>query len=156
MFDNDMNNNTIHPPVKDAEIIMKIYNEINTNIRFTDEISFKLLGLVPFVSSLGILGLSMSDLTQSPVAALISIFAAIVTSALFIWEIRNMQICKWWIERLVKIESENAWIMFGCKSRPEGHGRIVRKTVAQYLIYSITISSWIMFAIIILSDLSRI
>jgi hypothetical protein len=84
MFDNDMNNNAIPPPVKDAEIIMKIYNEINTNIRFTDEISFKLLGLVPFVSSVGILGLGMSDLSHSPIVALISIFAAVVTCSVYL------------------------------------------------------------------------
>ena len=46
--------------------VMKLYSEINANIRFTDEISFKLLGLVPFVSGAGILGISLSNLVSSP------------------------------------------------------------------------------------------
>ena len=97
----------------------KLYSEINANIRFTDEISFKLLGLVPFVSGAGIFGLTLSDLTSSPFATLISFFAAIVTFALFMWELRNIDMCKWFVSRAEKMESEN----FGMKAedvkRPE-------------------------------------
>ncbi len=73
--------------------VMKLYSEINANSRFTDEISFKLLGPVPFLSGDGIFGLALSDYTSSPYAALIPFFAAIVTFALFMWEVRNMQKC---------------------------------------------------------------
>ena len=79
---------------KDPEINMKIYNEINTSILFTNEVSFKLLGLFPFVSGASILGLVLSDLNLNPVTGLIAIFAAIVIFALFIWELRNIQMCK--------------------------------------------------------------
>ena len=74
--------NTSKPSLeKVPDFVMKLYNEINANIRFTDEISFKLLGLVPFISGAGIAGLDGSNLQSTPYGALISFFAAIITSA---------------------------------------------------------------------------
>jgi len=132
--------------------VMKLYSEINANIRFTDEISFKLLGLVPFVSGAGILGISLSNLVSSPYAALISFFAAIVTFALFMWEIKNIEICKWWISRLEKIEE----ICFElseeeiCRPKPKLIGLSARKSTAEKIIYTGAIGSWMIFGIMIM------
>jgi hypothetical protein len=134
--------------------VMKLYNEINENIRFTDEISFKLLGLVPLISGAGIAGLILSNLNFTPYGALISFFAAIVTSALFMWELRNMQICKFYIDRLKEIEINTFKINEKDAGRPKGRLRgIISKRIAEYIIYGSTIGSWIIFGITILSHI---
>lgn len=63
-----------------------LYSQICTNIRTTDEISFKLLGLVPFASGAGIIGISTIDKASliPRVRLLITLFAVTITFALFI------------------------------------------------------------------------
>ena len=77
----------------------KLYEQISANIRATDEISFKLLGLVPLISGAAIGTLVFKD-TQplgarlSPaLITLFALFAAAVTLGLFRWELRNVQEC---------------------------------------------------------------
>jgi len=57
--------------------VKTIYSEVCTNIRTTDEISFKLLGLVPFASGAGIIGISTLDKTSliPEVRLLVALFA---------------------------------------------------------------------------------
>jgi hypothetical protein len=131
----------------------KLYSETNANIRFTDEISFKLLGLVPFVSGAGIFGLTISDLTSSPFATLISFFAAFVTFALFMWELRNINMCKWFVSRAERIERENFRMQVKDVKRPEPKrllGLSARKTTSEYIIYLSAIGTWIIFGILTL------
>src|SRR5262245_60258784 len=94
----------------------KIYLAIREDIRRTDDISFRLLGLVPLVSGVGLLALMFSekvpgfvkDGSFSPLGAsvltVLSLFAALVTLGLLRWELRNVQTCKWLIQRAKKLE----------------------------------------------------
>jgi hypothetical protein len=73
-----------------------LYVEICTNIRETDDISFKLLGLVPLISGAGVVvALLNSDVLWSPAIYLISILGAGITFGLFRWELKNILICNW-------------------------------------------------------------
>jgi hypothetical protein len=87
----------------------RYYGELCSNIRATDDISFKLLGFVPLISGAGIIGvLSAKEKLSLPPAAvvLIALFAATVTTALYGWERRNIQICIWLIARAADVERE--------------------------------------------------
>ena len=111
------------------------YTNLCTNIRFTDDISFKLLGLVPLFSGSGLfLAVMRSDYFWSPAIYGISLFGALVTLGLFRWELRNIQICMWLIARggdLEKTEDATTARQFHRRSRsPLGIG----KTEAEKLI----------------------
>lgn len=87
--------------------LLKLYEEICKNIQITDDISFKLLGFVPVVSTSGatILGLvKIWDQVSSILVVFISITAMVVTFGLYKWEMRNTQRCKWIIGRAADIE----------------------------------------------------
>jgi hypothetical protein len=110
------------------------YTQICADIKATDEISFKLLGLVPLVSGAGILTLFLKNQdVSSPELFLISIFSALITLGIFRWELRNIQICSWlrWrADQLVGV------------TRPAPPGRF-GKTEAECLLYSATTVSWV-------------
>jgi len=90
---------------KKIELATRIYSEVCTNIRTTDEISFRLLGLVPLVSAAGIFGISLNkEFATSPLAIVISFFAAIVTGALFMWEWRNLKSCRSYLNYAMLLE----------------------------------------------------
>jgi hypothetical protein len=72
----------------------KIYTELRAGIRETDNISFRLLGLVPLVSGAALIGVILKEGTLGPVVTLLSLFAAGVTLGIFRWELRNTQTCK--------------------------------------------------------------
>jgi hypothetical protein len=99
----------------DAESIptskwLDLYKEIGTNIRTTDDISFKLLGLVPAFagSAAGALTLlAKSELLKGAAPGVVLALAIVglaVTFGLFRWELRNVQKCKWLIDRAVDLE----------------------------------------------------
>jgi len=87
----------------------KIYLGILEDIRRTDDISFRLLGLVPLVSGVGLLSILFSEKVPglvkdgclSPLGAsvltVLSLFAAAVTLGLMRWELRNVKNCSWLI-----------------------------------------------------------
>jgi len=78
--------------------VAKIYEELSTDIRATDEISFKLMGLVPLVSGTGLLALVLGlPVERAPLLIVFALFAAAVTLGLFRWELRNLQNCRWLI-----------------------------------------------------------
>jgi hypothetical protein len=156
------------------------YNEICTNIRTTDEISFRLLGLVPLISGAGIFGLSTdSKFASSPISVLISFFAAVVTFAIFIWERRNIQLCNWFIDCAKTMEKDEFnWKLGQYAGRPDRltFSKLFRrtpkpdptsvepppqaskssirleisKTAAEYIIYLTTMSAWTILGIMIL------
>lgn len=57
------------------------YEQINSNIRVTDEISFKLLGLVPPIpGSTIVIALSRGEIVSSPIIYFISLSGALSIS----------------------------------------------------------------------------
>ena len=73
---------------------MKIYDQISTNIRATDEISFRLMSFVPLASGVGLFSILLSKkdtLVNPPDIVFLSLFAAAITLGLFRWEIFNIR-----------------------------------------------------------------
>lgn len=104
-MDNQVQTSTANPETD--KFLVKVYEEICTNIRTSDDISFKLLGFVPLISGSGAAILTVSKIwadTSSVAILLISIVASIVTFGLFKWELRNVQKCDWLIERAAEFE----------------------------------------------------
>lgn len=126
---------------------VKIYEQLSVDIRATDEVSFKLLGLVPLVSGTGLIALLFAqDARPSPqLIILLSLFAAAITLGLFRWELRNIQNCRWLIKYADELEKKalgragtrDAYVP-QLKS-PQGFG----KTEAEKFIYAATITTWL-------------
>ena len=120
------------------------YTNINNNIRSTDDISFKLLGIVPLFSGSGILvAILKSEYFWSPAIYAIAAFGALVTLGLFRWELRNVQTCVW----LIKCGATLEETLFQGKPgqffrRPAAPLRI-GKTQAEKLIYGVIIFTWL-------------
>ena len=73
-----------------------LYIQASTNMRATDEISLKLLAAIPFVSGVGISLLVRKSTEAFPAEARfgVSLFAAVVTFAIYRWECRNISNCR--------------------------------------------------------------
>lgn len=129
----------------------KLYEQINANIRATDEISFKLLGLVPLVSGAALGTLVLKDASSvgarlSPaLVTLFALFAAAVTLGLFRWELRNVQECSHLLGFARALARENLGkcgvpdVQQARPPRPQGIG----KTEAEKIIYGATILAWL-------------
>lgn len=94
-------------PNQEPDTAIKIYEQICTNIRVTDEISFKLIRLVPILSGSGIgllTFLEKSSYLSPATVILISIFGAVVTFGVFRWELCNIETCSWLIRRAADLE----------------------------------------------------
>jgi len=124
----------------------KRYEEICTSIRTTDEISFKLLGLVPLLSGAAIMTVSKNDVNQG-LLWLVSLFGTVVTLGLFRWELRNIQNCKWLASRAAEMEKDEFGVTSGQFSgrdeAPRLFGFRLGKTEAEKIIYIATILSWL-------------
>jgi hypothetical protein len=103
------------PPAAGDESIpaskwLDLYKEICTNIRTSDDISFKLLGLVPTFAGAAAGALTLlekSQLLKSAAPGVVLTLALTglgVTFGLFHWELRNVQKCKWLIDRAAELE----------------------------------------------------
>ena len=129
----------------------KLYEQLSANIRATDDISFKLLGLVPLVSGAALGALLFKDAQPmgerlSPsLITLLALFAAAVTLGLFRWELRNVQECT----HLIGIAGALARSQLaGAGVTPERQARPARpqgigKTEAEKIIYGATIVAWL-------------
>jgi hypothetical protein len=97
-------------PSSKAPTVDNVYAEISASVRTTDDISFKLLGLVPLISGGGIFLLldASKQPDWSPVTIFIALFGAVVTFAIYRWEVRNIQTCNWLIARGAELE-ELSW-----------------------------------------------
>lgn len=126
----------------------KIYDQLCDNIRKTDDISFKLIGLVPLVSGTGLISILMSDKQPGPpVIILLSLFAAAITLGIFRWELRNTQTCRWQIkfaEELEKNALDKAELTRSYIPQP-GSPQSIGKREAEKFIYGITIAAWLAF-----------
>ncbi len=126
--------------------IDKIYDQICQNIRFSDDISFKLLGLVPIFSGTGILiTFLQQEAVWKPGIFLFSLFGAFVTLGLFRWELRNIRTCKNLIECAEEIESDAAKQFKDKWKAPGLFGEKIRigKTEAEKFIYTVTVIAWV-------------
>jgi len=121
------------------------YTNLNNNIRSTDDVSFKLLGLVPLFSGSGILlAVLKSDLFWSPAIYAIAAFGSLVALGLFRWELRNIQTCLWLIDRGKALEETEEPSKPGqFYRRPRAPMRI-GKTEAEKLIYGVTVFTWLL------------
>jgi hypothetical protein len=133
----------------------RLYVETCAMIRATDEISFKLLGLVPLVSGVGILVLlGDKDLAWSPATVFISAIAAVVTFALYRWEMRNVDYCSLLIRRAVELEREVVQGGGAFAARPKSpiwhwplvdrRGRPWGKRESTRLLYRTVLSAWLL------------
>jgi hypothetical protein len=107
MLSDDPNAKPLQP-----DKLLDIYKDIGNNIRVTDDISFKLLGIVPLASGVGSGALTILEKSKplegySWLAVTgLSALGALVTLGLFRWELRNIQKCNWLISRAANFETQ--------------------------------------------------
>ncbi len=145
----------VHPPnwkeihINEASLsVDRLYAETCTNIRATDEISFKLMGFVPLVSGAALLTLFLKEKIPSekaPLVVALALFAALITLGLFRWELRNIQTCSCLRRRAEALE-EALVKTSGAPGQPKPPLRI-GKTEAEKSIYSITILAWLIMPV---------
>src|SRR6516165_6812072 len=91
-----------------AEKWHEIYKEVCANIRATDEISFKLLGLVPTFAGVAAGALTLLEKSgngsNSCVMLALAVVGFVTTFGIFRWELRNIQKCQWLIGRAEDLE----------------------------------------------------
>lgn len=130
----------------------KVYEQICENIRFTDEISFKLLGLVPLISGASIIAAVIKgDAQVSPGLFIFSIFGALLTLGIFRWELRNISTCKKLIRCAEVIEDSNSTVQVNARQfsvkldSPGLFGDKLRigKTEAEKFVYFVTVVAWL-------------
>ena len=142
-----------------------MYQEVCKKIKETDDISFKLIGLVPLVSGAGMVTL-WSQANNIPVPALIfiGIFGALVTYFIYRWERRNIQICETFKNFAAEMESrkqgldasedleikaDGPYQWLNSQEKPTWRGRLDKKgwgkTQAEMAIYGCTILFWLLF-----------
>jgi hypothetical protein len=134
-----------------------VYQELCAHTRATDEISLKLMTAIPLVTGIGIVLLMRAPGTAVPQAAvvLLSLFAALVTFAIYRWERKNMENCRHFRRWAAFIEQDYYGLrQDGVSSTPNAlpHGRIPpprrfglawTKTEALRLLYWVAILGWI-------------
>jgi hypothetical protein len=152
---------------------LDLYKEICTNIRTTDDISFKLLGFVPVFAGSAAGALTLLEKAQFPngeapyVVLALSIVGLVITFGLFRWEMRNVQRCKWLIKRAVDVEL----YMLGASQDPlrriqfQGWEDAPRepinwkwpwgKTASESLVYSAAMLAWFIPILLATISLSR-
>lgn len=128
-----------------------LYIQANTNMRATDEISLKLLAAIPFVSGVGISLLVRKPTEAFPAGArlLVSLFAAVVTFAIYRWERRNISTCKHYRSYAADLENKHGVSPTEQKppQEPPKENRFLSrrwgKTEAEILLYWTVIAGWL-------------
>jgi hypothetical protein len=126
-----------------------MYTETCSSIRTTDDISFKLMGIVPLLSGAALLTFFLKEqvpVGKPSVIVTLSLFAALVTLGLFRWELRNIQTCSWLRRRAETLESAVV-AAAGVAKQPPPPMRI-GKTEAEKWIYSVTVFAWLCIPIV--------
>jgi hypothetical protein len=121
-----------------------VYAETCSNIRATDDISFKLMGIVPVLSGATLLTLFIKGPIppENPrLVTALSLFAAMITLGLFRWELRNIQRCTWLLKRAEAME-EAMEVRKRLPQLPPAPHKI-GKTKAEKWVYSVTIVAWL-------------
>ena len=132
------------------------YQQIHENIRATDDISFKLMSLVPLITGGAVSLLANSQLSWG-ITCFISGFAATAAFGIFRWELRNIQSCNWQRARAEKIDSTNlpdAPELRSIRRRNAGRKPVnkntkerlfrIGKTQAEIIIYFAVILAWLL------------
>ncbi len=120
------------------------FQEVCAHLRATDDISFKLLALVPLVSTAGIATVFLkAEPRLTTLVYFVSAFAATVTVALFCWKRRNIKICKWLRDHATALEQH----AINCETT-SGHfvgfpRAVIGKTGAEKAVYTSTIIAWL-------------
>ena len=117
----------------------EIYAQLNEIVRATDEISFKLLGLVPIVSVAGIGLFATAGKAWIGATIFVSAFAAVATLALYVWERRNIGTCRWARDEALRIAGLRG------PASPSVGGRRIGKKEAEKLLYGTTFFAWLAF-----------
>jgi hypothetical protein len=123
----------------------RIYAETCNSIRITDEISFKLMGLVPLVTGATLLTFFLKEpipAENTDLMVALALVGALITLGLFRWELRNIQTCSWLRRRAEALEDAIV-TSSGAPKQPKPPHRI-GKTEAEKWIYSITILAWLL------------
>ena len=139
---------TLEPVCAESELSLSdLYTQAYTNMRATDEISLKLLAAIPFVSGVGISLLVRKPTEAFPAGArlLVSLFAAVVTFAIYRWERRNISTCKHYRDYAKGLENEYGISLTGQKPPQENRffSRRWGKTEAEILLYWTVIAGWL-------------
>lgn len=149
----------------DPNAVWNRYQEICNDIRTTDDISFKILGLVPFVSGAALATiLGTNHLTHADLIY-IGLLGAVLTFGFYRWELRNIEICTWLEGCAADIEKgslgllgspENprgqfsglplAPLLFSWLHKPGKPRTSIRigKKGAEHIIYLATIAAWLL------------
>jgi hypothetical protein len=118
------------------------YQQLYEQVRAKDDISFKLLSLVPLISGAGISILVKTDIAWG-LKCFVSLFGATVTFSIFRWELRNIQWCDWLLKQARQIESVDP--PPEPKLRISLHKRVaVGKTEAETILYMTVILAWLL------------
>lgn len=131
----------------------KLYEVLQAGIKETDEISFKLLGLVPLVNGTALVA-AVLGLSSAHAAAIVvlSLFGALVTLGFFWWELRNIGLCLWYIELAEHFEKAILYqinVPLDLRKRPSAPGNVGKRR-AEKLIYSTVILSWLLLPVALL------
>src|SRR5262245_39375730 len=122
----------------------RVYAETSASIRATDDISFKLMGIVPLLSGATLLAFFLREPVPAAKASItltLSLFAALITLGLFRWELRNIQTCQWLRRRAEALERH---VVDTAKAPKQPLPPLrIGKTVSEKWIYSVTILAWL-------------
>lgn len=145
-------------PERAAGDLTDLYHEVCEHIRATDDTSLKLLAAVPLATGIGITLLvrpSTPDLADGA-RSLLSLFAAVVTFAIYRWERKNIATCAHYREWAAVLERDHFRLPLpadeGPARRAYPHGSITApafagqswgKTQAEVLLYWAVIVSWL-------------
>jgi hypothetical protein len=155
------------PPDK----LLDIYKDISANIRVTDDISFKLLGIVLLTSGVGAGALTILEKSKllegytGFAVIVLSAVGALITLGLFRWELWNIRKCTWFIARATNFERATLGVEHrqfdGMVTEAERRAETLEKaplaklrdrpwdkTQAEKLVYPAAIGAWLVpFAI---------
>jgi hypothetical protein len=134
----------------------RFYAETCTSIRTTDDISFKVMGIVPLTSGAALLTLFLKETVPAEKASLVvtlALFAALVTLGLFRWELRNIQTCNW-LKRRAQV-LEEAWVETSRAPRQPDAPLGIGKTEAEKAIYSITTLAWLIMPMVLVQAIEN-
>ncbi len=127
--------------------VEKLYLELCANIRRIDDISFKLLGLVPILSGTGVFTLVIKDLGWA-ITTPLSIIGIVLTFSLWLWERRNIDTCNNFRNAVISIEkrlpkSLPRPFMAVQNNKPKLFGILASKTRAENFIYGACLAFWL-------------
>jgi len=119
-----------------------VYQQIYEQVRAKDDISFKLLSLVPLISGAGISILIKTDIAWG-LKCFVSLFGATVTFSIFRWELRNIGWCDLLLKQARQIDHAESPEVPKLRISP-GKRVAVGKTEAETILYLTVILAWLM------------